>query len=120
MVPDFSPIIDTKDETLQQTRKWDSFCHDLQRLANVDKYSGSLLSRTTTGIQSGPDAFNESKFIIMFLTNIGVTGILRSLRLALEAKPGKDIPEPSRLELSEMVSANNFAVSYAEKTTQGN
>ena len=38
--------------------------------------SDSLFFRITTGIQSGPDAFNESKLVMTFLTHLGVTDIL--------------------------------------------
>ena len=43
--------------------------------------------------------------------------ILCSFRLALEGKTGKDIPEPSRLELLEKFLANNFVLSDAEDNT---
>ena len=65
--------------------------------------------RTTTGIQSGPGAFDESRFIMTFLTILGVIEILCSFRLVLEGKAGKEIPESSRLEFLEKLSANNFA-----------
>ena len=45
---------------------------------------------------------------------MGVKEILCSLRLVLEGKTGKEIPESSRLEFFERFSANNFAVSDAE------
>ena len=48
---------------------------------------------TTTGIQSGPHTFDESKFIMTFLSILGVTEILCNFRLVVEAKTGKDIPE---------------------------
>ena len=51
---------------------------------------------TTTGIQSGPDAFGKSRFIMTFLTILGVTEILHSFRLVLKGKIGKEIPESSR------------------------
>ena len=60
--------------------------------------SGSQFFRTTTGIQSGPDVFDESRFFLTFLTFLGVMEIICSLRLVLEEKTGKKIPEPSRLE----------------------
>ena len=60
--------------------------------------SGSQFFRTTTGIQSGPDVFDESRFVLTFLTFLGVMEIICSLRLVLEEKTGKKIPEPSRLE----------------------
>ena len=48
---------------------------------------------TTTGIQSGPHTFDESKFIMTFLSILGVTEILCNFRLVVEAKTGKDIPK---------------------------
>ena len=53
----------------------------------------SQFFRTTTGIQSGPHTFDESKFIMTFLSILGVTEILCSFRLVVEAKTGKDRPE---------------------------
>ena len=41
--------------------------------------------RTSTGIQSGPDAFDESRFGKTFLTIMGVTDIWR-FRLLLEGR----------------------------------
>ena len=52
-----------------------------------------------------------------FLTILGVTEILCSLKLVLEGKTGKEIPESSRLELIEKILANNFALSGVQKTT---
>ena len=49
-----------------------------------------------------------------FLTIFGVTEILCSFKLVLDGKTGKEIPESSRLEVSEKFSANNFALSYTE------
>ena len=70
-------------------------------------------------MQSGPDAFDKSRFIMTFLTILGVTEILCNFRLVLEGKTGKEIPESSRLELLEKFSANNFALSDAEDSTSG-
>ena len=70
--------------------------------------------RTTTGIQSGPDAFDESRFIMTFLTILGVMDILSSFRLVLEL-----IPDSSRFEFLEKFLANNFALSDAEDNTSG-
>ena len=50
---------------------------------------------------------------------MGVTGILRSLRLVLEVKAGKEIPESSRLEFLEKFSANNFVLSSVDGNTSG-
>ena len=70
-------------------------------LASMNESSGLQFFRTTAGIQSEPDTFDDSRFIISFLTILGVIEILCSFRLVLEYKTGKEIPESSRLELSE-------------------
>ena len=80
--------------------------------------SGSQFFRTTTGIQSGPDAFDESRFVMTFLTILGVMEIC-SFRLVLEGKTGKEIPESSRFEFLEKFLVNNFALSDAEDNTSG-
>ena len=54
--------------------------------------SGSQFFKTTIGIQSGPDAFDKSRFIMTFLTILGVTELC-SFKLVLEGKTGKGIPE---------------------------
>ena len=55
--------------------------------------------RHTTGIQSGPDTFDESRLVITFLTILGVMEILCGFRLVLGRKTDKEIPGSSRLEL---------------------
>ena len=79
--------------------------------------SGPQFFRTTTGMQSEVDAFDESRFVMAFLTILGVTEILCSFRLVLEGKTGKQIPQSSRLEFLERFLANNFALSDAEGNT---
>ena len=81
--------------------------------------SGSQFFRTTTGIQSGPDAFDESIFVMTFLTILEVMDILCSFRLVLERKTSKEIPESSRIEFLEKFLANNFALSDTEDNTSG-
>ena len=54
-----------------------------------------------------------------FLIILGVTEILSSVKLVLEWKTGKEIPESSRSEFLEKFSANNFALSGAEGNTSG-
>ena len=73
----------------------------------------------TTVIQSGPDAFGESRFIMTCLTILGVTEILFSLRLVLLGKTVKEIPKPSRFEFLEKFLAINFALLDAEGNTSG-
>ena len=82
----------------------------------MQKGSGSQFFRTTTGIQSVPDAFDKSSFIVTILTILGVTKILCSFRLVPGEKSGKEIPELSRSELLEKF-ANNFALSNAKDNT---
>ena len=74
----------TTDETFQQPGKPDSFIHILKSLASMYENSGSQFLRTTTRIQSGPDAFDESKFAMTFLTIFRVREILCDFRLVLE------------------------------------
>ena len=50
---------------------------------------------------------------------MGVAEVLCSFRLVLEEKTYKEMPESSRLELWEIFSANNFALSDAEETPLG-
>ena len=114
---DLSPTLlhtGTTDETFQQSGKHDSFTHILKSLGSVFESSGSQFFKTTTGIQSGRDAFDESRFVMIFLTILGVMEIVCSLRLVLEGKTGKEIPEASRLEFLKKFLANNSALSDAE------
>ena len=85
--------------------------------ASMYESSGSQFFRTTTEIQSGPGAFDESNFVMTFLTILGVMETLCSFRLVLEGKTGKEIPELSRFEFLEKFVANNFALSDAEDNT---
>ena len=71
---------------------------------------GSQFFRTTTGIQSGPEAFDESSFVMTFLTIFGIMEILCNCRLVLEGKTGKEIPESLRLEFLEKFLAKNFVL----------
>ena len=79
----------------------------------------SQFFRTTTGIQSRPDAFDESSFVMTFFTILRVTQIFCSFRLVIEGKAGKEIPKSSRLKFLEKFLANNFALSGAEDNTSG-
>ena len=49
-----------------------------------------------------------------FLTNLRIKGILPSIRLVLEVKGSKHIPESKRLEFLEKASANEFPLSDKE------
>ena len=63
--------IGINDETFQQPGKQDSFRHILKSSANMCESSGAQFFKTTTGIQSGPDAFDESRFVITFFNHLG-------------------------------------------------
>ena len=76
--------------------------------ANLYESSDSLFLRTTTGIQSGPDAFDESRFVLTLLTILGVTEIFCSFRLVPEEKTSEEVLESSRLDFLEKFLANNF------------
>ena len=76
--------------------------------------SGSLFFGTPTGIQLRSDTFDESRFVMTFLTILGVMEILCYFRLVLEGKTGKEKSESSRLMFLEKFLANNFALSDPE------
>ena len=73
--------------------------------ANLYESLGSQFLRTTTGIQSGPDAFDESRFVMTLLT---ILGVICSFRLVLEGKAREEVLESSRLDFLENFLANNF------------
>ena len=81
--------------------------------------SGSQFFRTTNGILPRPDTIEESRLVMTFLTNLGVTEILCSFKLVLEGKTSKEIPEPSRLEFLEKFLGNNIGILDAEHNTSG-
>ena len=79
--------------------------------------SESQFFRTTIRTQSRPDKSDESRVFITFLTTFGGTEILCSFRIVLVGKTGKEVPESSRLEFSEKLLANHFALSDVEDNT---
>ena len=81
--------------------------------------SGSQFLRTTTGIQSGPDAIDESRFVMTFLTILGVMEILCSFRLVLNRKQVRRYHSHIKIRFLEKFLANNFALSDAEGNTSG-
>ena len=68
-------------------------------------------------IESGPNAFDKSRFTMTFLTILGVKEILCSFRLGLEGKTGKVTPDSPRLEFLEKFLASNFISSDAKDST---
>ena len=69
-------VAGTTDETFQQSGKQDSFRKLLKSSASMYESSGSKFFKTTTRIQSGPNIFDESQFVMTFLTILGVTELL--------------------------------------------
>ena len=80
--------------------------------------SGSQFFRTTTQIQSGPDAFDESRFVMTF-NHLGNYRNIMQFRISSGKENRKEIPESSRLEFLEKFLANNFVLSDAEDNTSG-
>ena len=76
--------------------------------------SGLEFFRTASGIKSCSGTFEEPRFVMTFLTILGVTEILCSFRLVLEGKVGKEIPESLKLEFLERFLGNSFALLDAE------
>ena len=72
--------------------------------------------RTITGIQSGPDAFDESTFVMALLTILGVTEILCSFRLVLERI--MDVPI-IKINILRKAFSNRSALSDAEDNNYG-
>ena len=79
--------------------------------------STSQLFRSTTGIQSGPDTFDESTFVMTFLAILGVTERLRSFILVLVVKAATEIIQSSRLKFLEKLLGNHFALLDVEDNT---
>ena len=85
--------------------------------ASIYESSGSQPFRTTTEIQSGPDDFEESGWV-MSLTYIGVIAILSSIgRVIPEGKAGKEIPASARLEFLKKISMKHYSFVFAEGNT---
>ena len=108
----------TTNEIFQQSGKQDSFRHILKHSAVMYESSHSQF-RTTTGIQPGPDVFDEFRFVVAILTILGVMDIFCGFGLVLESKTGKEISESSRLEFLENFLANSFVLSDAENNNSG-
>ena len=58
----------TISDIFQQSGKQDSFRNILKSSDSMFESSGPEFFRTTTGIKSEPDAFDESRFVVTFLT----------------------------------------------------
>ena len=85
----FANLLKYREHQLKKSGKQDSFRYISKSSASMYESSGSQFFRTTTGIQSGPDVFDESGFAMTFLTILGVAEILCSFRLVLKGITGK-------------------------------
>ena len=101
---------------MRQSGKQDSFRHKLKSSISMYESPGLQFLGTTTGIQSGPDIFDEWRFIMIFLTILRVAEIL-CFRLVPEDKIDKGILESSILQFFEKFLANNFSLSDSEDNT---
>ena len=101
---------------MRQSGKQDSFRHKLKSSVSMYESPGLQFLGTTTGIQSGPDIFDEWRFIMIFLTILRVAEIL-CFRLVPEDKIDKGILESSILQFFEKFLANNFPLSDSEDNT---
>ena len=115
----FSNILNTgtTNETFQHSGIQDSFRKILKSSANIYESSGLQFFRTSTRVKSGPNAFDESRFVMIFSTVLGVTEILCSFKLVLQGKIDKEMPDSSRLDFLEKFLGNNVAFSDAEENT---
>lgn len=112
MTVDFSQIlfyIGTTDKTFPQSGKHDFFKHIPQRSANTFKdiqnqHLNTVKSRLIRVFKRNYD----------FLTFLGITEILSSIRFVIRGKSERKVPVSSRLEISEKISVTNFAFSDAE------
>ena len=59
------------------------------------KVQAHISSEPLLSVQSGSDDFDKSRLFMTFLTNFGVTGVLRGFRLVLERKAGKKMIKSS-------------------------
>ena len=82
--------------------------------ASMYESSSSQFFRTTAGIQSQPNAFDESRFVMTFLTIFEVLEILCSLRLVLEKLVDTRV---IKIRVIRNVFYENFALSDAEDNT---
>ena len=68
----------------------------LESATSIYENFDSKFCRTTTGMQSGLDSFEESRLVMIFLTNLRVTRVLYSFGLVLEGEKCRETPESPR------------------------
>ena len=69
---------------LKTSGKQDSFRHVLKSSASIHESLDSQFYRTTNGIHSWSESFDESGLVMTFLTILGITWLLCSVSLVLE------------------------------------
>ena len=68
-------------------------------------------------MQSGPDAFDESRFVMTFFYRFGSHRNIKQFQISSRREAAKEILESSKLEFLEKFLANNFLLSEAENST---
>ena len=86
----------TTNESFQQSRKQDFFRYMPKSSVSMYETPGSQFFRTNIRTKSGPETFQEWRFVRTFLTILGVKKILGIFILVLQGKIGKEILELSR------------------------
>ena len=106
----------TTNKTFQQSIKQDPLRHLMKSSTSMHESSRSQFFRSSSGIQSGPDAFHESSSTILEVIHL-YSWILCSFRLDLEGKIDNEIPVSSRLEFLEEFLAKNFVNNNRSNTS---
>ena len=57
---------------------------------------------------TGPDTYDNSRLVMIFVINLGVTRILYTLRLVQDGNAGNEIPESTRFKFLEKILANSL------------
>ena len=79
-------------KNLENKTLWDTYCRVHLICMNVQAHSSLESPLEYTGLW-------RIRFVMTFLTILGVMELLCSFRLVLEGKTGKEIPESSRLKI---------------------
>ena len=99
--------------------KKDSFRHILKSLASMYESSGSQFQflRTNTGIQSGPDAFDESRFVMTFLTIFGSYGNIMQFQISSRSEYRSRNTRVIQIRVLRKVFSKQFCLNQMQKTT---
>ena len=90
--------IGSTNQTFKQSSKQDSFRRILKSSGSIYESSNSHFFRTATGTQSGPNAFDKSRFSYDLLNQRGSYRNSMQFQISSRSEKGNEIPESSRLE----------------------